>query len=129
MARQVSIPDDRVGSAKELSRIATDLTDKEVQQTVQVINVARAKYAGKANTAQNLEAMRDEVLYRLAEINVLAEFDPTPCFHGEPPTIEIIGKIAGDPINKYGFDHERKRHEVLEAEKRGEEYRGQKEKS
>jgi len=119
--------DDTIKTGKQFAGVATDLTDREIQQTVDLINEVRKKYAGKVNTDFNLEALRSEVLHRLAEISVLAEVDPSPCLYGEPPIIEIIGKISGDPIHEHGFDHERKRWEVLEAEERGEDYRGQKE--
>lgn len=117
----------QITSAKDFAGFASDLTDEEIQRSVKIINNIRLKYAGKSNTAKNLEEMRDEMLTRMAEINILATFDPTPCFYGEPPEMEIVGKIGGDPIHKHGFDHERKRHEVLEANKRNEDYRGQKE--
>ncbi len=114
-------------SAKDFAGMASDLTDEEIKNAIRIVNDIRLKWAGKQNTSTNLENMRDEILTRLAEINVLATFDPTPVFYEEPPTVEIIGKIAPDPIHKYGFDHERKRHEVLGAVERNEDYRGQKE--
>jgi hypothetical protein len=119
----------QVTSAKEFAGFATDLTDEEVKQAIQIVNLIRVKYAGKSNTAKNLEDMRDEILTRLSDVGVVATFDPTPCFYGEPPEMEIVGKVQNDPIHKYGFDHERKRHEVLEANKRNEDYRGQKERT
>jgi hypothetical protein len=85
------------------------------------------KYANKPNTADNLERLRDEVLTRLSEINILATLDPAPCFYGEPPIVEIIGKVATDPIHKVGMDHEKKRYEVLKSKERNEDYLGQKE--
>lgn len=116
-----------ITSAKDFAGFASDLTDEEIKRSIEVINLIRAKYAGKSNTAHNLENMRDEVLTRLAETNVLADFDVTPALYGEPPRVEIIGKITADPIHKQGFDHEKKRFEVIEAKKRNEDYRGQKE--
>lgn len=121
------IPNDTVHSGKQLASIASDLTDEEIKQTIRVVNDARIKFSGRPNTPKNLEIMRDEVLTKLAEISVLAEFDPSPCFYGEPPILEITGKIKGDPIYKEGFDHERKAYEVNKAHERGEYFYGEKE--
>jgi hypothetical protein len=112
---------------KNFALAAVDLTDREIQATLKVVEAVRLKYAGLPNTADNLEALRDEVLTRLMDINVLATLDPAPCFYGEPPELEIIGKIKGDPIEKYGFDHEQKQYEVLKSKERGEDFLGQKE--
>jgi hypothetical protein len=106
---------------------AADLTDREATQAIKIIHAAQVKWSGRPNTEKNLDHMRDEILTQLASVNILASFDPTPCFYGEPPEIEIIGKVAGDPIHKYGFDHEQKEYEVKQAVKRNEDYRGQKE--
>ena len=125
--RHPPIKDDRIRSDKQLADFASDLTDEEIMNTARIVRGIQQKYAGKPNTEQNLEHLRDELLTKLAEINVLATVDPSPCFYGEPPIVEIVGKLGGDPIHKYGFDHERKRHEVLESKKRNEDYRGQKE--
>lgn len=125
--RPADVPDDTIKTAKDFAGFASDLTDKEIKQAILIIEEVRWKYAGKANSAKNLEALRDEILTRLADMSVLATVDVAPCFYGEPPELEIVGKIAGDDIHEHGFDHERKRHEVLEANRRGEDYRGQKE--
>lgn len=116
-----------VKSMTDLVYKASDMMDYEVQEIATVLYDISARYSRKSNTVQNLEEMRDEILTRLAEINVVAEVDPAPCLYGEPPEVEIKGKIASDDIHKYGFDHERKRHEVNEAKKRNEDWRGQKE--
>lgn len=113
---------------KGIAQAATDLTDREITQVFEAIELVRQKYAGKANTPDNLEQLRDEALTRLMSIGILATLDPAPCFHGEPPIVEIIGKISGDPIEKHGFDHEQKSWEVNKANDRGEDWLGQKEK-
>lgn len=114
-------------SAKDFSNAATlDLTDEEIRNTMQIIVGIQRKYAARANTPANLEMLRDEVLTRLQSLNILATVDPAPCFYGEPPIVEIIGKINTDPIHKYGFDHERKKFEVERATDRGEDFLGQK---
>lgn len=119
--------DDRISSTSQLAQFATDLTDYEVKQVGEIVGALVMKYGKRANSADNLEALRDEALTKFADIGILATFDPTPCFYGEPPTVEIIGKVEGDDIHKYGFDHELKKFEVQAANKRGEDYYGQKE--
>lgn len=121
--------DTHVTSATDFVHKASDLQDHEAQAAVRVVKKAQIRWAGKANSVHNLEEMRKEVLEDLANIGILATFDPTPCYYGDPPEIEILGKVSGDPIHKYGFDHERKEYEVKEAKKRNEDYRGQKERN
>lgn len=111
---------------KSFSDAATmDLTDHEIQQTVNIIHNAQRKYAGRSNSPENLEKLRDEVLTRLTDLNILATFDPTPCFYGEPPAVEILGKVSTDPIHKFGYDHEQKAWEVQKANEKGEDFLGQ----
>jgi hypothetical protein len=118
---------EEVTSATDFVHKAADLTDHESVTAIRLIHKVQTKWAGKPNTEKNLDQMRDEMLTQLADVGILASFDPTPCFYGDPPEIEILGKLSSDPIHKYGFDHEQKEFEVREAAKRGEEYRGQKE--
>lgn len=127
VTRKVDIADQTLKTGKEFAHAAMDLTDTEVGEAVKIINSARLRFATKKNTPENLDELRDIILTRLMEKNILATFDPAPCFRGEPPVIEIIGKITGDPQHKYGMDHEKKRHQVIAAKERGEDYYGQKE--
>lgn len=128
-AHQMPVKDDRISTTTGLAKNAAELTDEEVMKVGRLVAQLVSKYGTRPNTPENLEALRDEALTRLAaEMNILATLDPTPCFYGEPPTIEIIGKMPNDAIHKEGFDHEKKQWEVREANKRNEEYRGQKEK-
>lgn len=120
--------DDRFDIGKGFAHAASDLTDAEITQTFKVVQLVREKYSGKVNTKENLEALRDEVLTRLMEIGILATLDPAPVFYGEPPTLEIIGKVKEDKIfHTEGFDHEQKKFEVRKATERGEDWLGQKE--
>lgn len=124
---QPNVPDDRVGSAEGLVQIAQELTDEEIAQAGEILFSLQRKWGTRPNTPENLESLRDEGLTRMADIGILASFDPTPCFYGEPPTFVIEGKITGHNDHKYGFDHERKMYEVRKATQLGEDYRGQKE--
>ena len=112
---------------KDFAHAASDLTDEEVTKLFRVVEEVRYKYAGRANTADNLEHLRDETLTRLMDIGILATMDPAPCFYGEPPIIEVIGKVSGDSLHRYGFDHERKGWEVNKANERNEDWLGEKE--
>jgi len=126
----MSQTDDIITSTKQLAGFAQDLSDIEVGQVGKLIGKIQMKYGKRANTPENLEQLRDEVVTRLAEeMGILATLDPTPCFHGEPPIVEIVGKVSGHSFHKDGFDHERKYWEVQQANKKGEAYLGQKEKS
>lgn len=124
----------KVSSREELAEIATELSDEEVKRVGEIWGLLTQKYSTKINSVQNLEHFRDEALTRFAEANILVEVDPTPCFYTDPatgtsgaPEIIILGKVDGDLIHKYGFDHERKSWEVLRALERGEDFYGQKE--
>lgn len=122
------VPDDRISDPTQFVHWAADLTDEEAQRVVTIIlGEVQNKYAFKTATKANLEALRDEALTRMAEIGVLAELDVSPVLNGEPPVLEIIGKVSTDSFHQHGFDHEKKHWEVNKAKDRGEEYLGQKE--
>jgi hypothetical protein len=121
-----NIPDDRIKDRKQFVHWADELTDTEAIAAVKIISQIQVKYQYKTATKENLEALRDEALTRLSEINILAELDPAPILNGEPPTIEIKGKMAIDDIHQYGFDHEKKKWEIDKARERNEDYLGEK---
>lgn len=124
MNSQVSVADDTITSTEQLSKYATDLTDEQIRQVGYIIGSMNQRFAKRGNTVEALEQLRDEALTRLAEINVLATVDPSPCFYGGSPIVEILGAVDPHPE---GFDHERKQYEVQKANELGEDYRGQKE--
>jgi hypothetical protein len=117
----------KIRSAKEFVTHSSELLDSEAQQVMRVMYQIQAKYARRPNTVDQLEALRDETLTRLMDIGIIATVDPTPCFYGEPPVVEIVGKVPTDNLHKYGFDHEQKQYEVQKAVGRGEEFLGEKE--
>jgi hypothetical protein len=116
---------DGMNPGKNFAYSATELTDREITRVFEVVEQVRANYAGKVNSPENLEALRDEALTRLMEINIIATLDPSPCFYGEPPVLEIVGKVHGDPLHQHGFDHEQKGWEVNKSRERGEDWLGQ----
>jgi hypothetical protein len=128
-SKQMDVNDGLVHTQRDLSQgLTLELTDDEIRQLGTVIGQLHQKYLRLPNTVENLEALRDEATTKCAEIGILVSIDPTPAFYGEPPILDVLGKVAGDPIHKYGMDHERKEFEVKRATERGEDYLGQKEK-
>lgn len=118
---------DEFDIGKDFAHAAGDLADSEITRLFTTVEEIRLRYAGKSNTADNLEAMRDEILTRLMQQDILATLDVAPCFYGEPPVLEIIGRVSGHGDHTYGFDHERKGWEVRKSAERGEDWLGQKE--
>lgn len=121
------IPDPIIHSEKQLVHFADELTDSESTEAFQLVMQLQIKYAFKPNTQPNLEELRDEALTKLMEMNILAELDISPCFYGEPPVLELKGKVSSDSIHAYGFDHEKKKWEIDKAHDKGEDYLGEKE--
>lgn len=118
--------DDKIYSGKQFADFASDLQEEEIQKAWVIMLDINQRYRRKSNTSSNLDQLREEVLHRMAAIGILAEVDPAPCLYGEPPIVNILGKVSGDPIHSQGFDHERKAFEVKQATQRGEDYLGQK---
>lgn len=116
-----------IKSDVDMAHMAVDLLDTEASQVFNTVVDVQLRFQHRANSVQNLDAMRDELLTRLAEIGILATVDASPCFYGEPPIVEVVGKIAGDAFHTEGLDHEKKQFEVRRATERGEEFLGQKE--
>lgn len=116
-----------IKTERDFVHTASDLTDIEAQNAFKTIVQITNRYSRRANTVENLEMLRDEVLTKLAEQNILASFDPTPCFYDEPPLVTLEGKISGDYTHDYGTDHERKGWEIRKAHSRSEDYLGEKE--
>lgn len=120
-------PDDLIKSRKQFADFASELLDSEIDAATKIIVSIQRKYATRMATPRNLEMLRDETLTRLAEINIVATVDPAPVFYGEPPIVEIVGKINTDAIHKDGMDHEQKGYEVRKGLARGEDFLGEKE--
>lgn len=121
--------DDRIQSGKQLAENAANMYDSDVRMIGEVVTALSHKYSKLPNTAPNLEKLRDEALTKLAEKGILVEIDVTPCFYGQPPNIDILGKVSTDDFHKYGLDHEKKGWEVKKSKDRGEDFYGQKDTS
>lgn len=105
----------------------SDLTDFEIMKVGAISKEVSARFSHKPNTAKNLAEMANYAEDEFRKIGLLTHVDLSPVLLGEPPIMEIRGRVADANEHKYGFDHERKRHEVLEANARGEKFRGEKE--
>jgi hypothetical protein len=106
--------------------LTMDLTDDEIASAFKVIAEVNMRYRYLQATRENLEAMGDEIVYRLAdETSILSKYDPVPLASGGHPEVELIGKVDGDSIHKYGFDHEKKEWEVKRATQQGENFLGE----
>lgn len=120
--------DSRVAkSTRDFSGMLTmDLTDDEIAQAYRIIISTRNRYANLTATPENLSALGDEMVYRLAdEAGILSKFDPVPIAEGGFPEIELIAKVDSSDLYKYGFDHEKKEWEVKRASDRGESFLGE----
>jgi hypothetical protein len=127
---QAKEPDPVIRSKKQMVYFSDELNDSEAVAAFELVARISAKYARKDATVENLDALRDECLTRLAEsMNILAEIDISPIYSGEGPIVEFKGKFTGDDIHQYGFDHEKKKWEIDKAHDRGEDYLGEKESS
>lgn len=125
-----SLPGDNksqvVTSAKEFSNNSMmELTDSEVQAALTAILRIQRKYEHKFATEANLNAMADEITTVMYEQGILVSFDPTPLFEGDAPHLEILGKVPGGDMDRYGFDHEKEAWEVKRANDEGESFHGE----
>lgn len=126
---------DIITSAKSFSDALTmDLTDEEIAAAFRTITqirdkhseIWRRKYPFDSDTTIHklLDEFSDEVKTKLADVGILASVDTTPLLGGQPPEIDIIGKIGSATAE---FDHEKKGWEVKKAHARGEAFYGEKE--
>lgn len=130
---------DIVNSSKAFSNALTlDLTDEEIGNAYRLITQIKTKHSlrwqqkypfdkyQEDQIHSMLAEFEDELKTTLAErCNILASVDTVPLLNGEPPVIEIIGKLPGDSIYTDGLDHEKKRWEVQRT-RSDEAYRGEK---
>jgi hypothetical protein len=130
-----TLPDkDIVGTPKELSDALTlELQDHEISRMMEIFGSTWKKYIGRRfdTVEQGMQIVSEaekEITQRMAnELEVLCTIDVTPMLMGEPPILEVHGKLPTSDFAKYGFDHEQKEYEVKTATARGEDFLGQKE--
>jgi hypothetical protein len=103
-----------------------DLYDHEVATVDRIGKEIAHKFSHRTATFENLEELVKFAHGRFLEEGFIVEVDTAKCLVlGEAPEIMIIGKVPGHDDHKHGFDHERKRHEVLKSKDTGEKYLGQ----
>lgn len=132
-------PDPNAGIVRnptEFAHIAYNLQDTEALEAMAICRKYQKRwlYAAKwgwrswDDLADFLETLGQDFQYEMADkLNLMTRWDPTPVLEGKPPLMEVMDKMPGDDIHKFGFDHERKGYQVKKAVVRGEDYLGQKE--
>lgn len=111
-----------------------DLYDHEIARVGEIWKDLMSRFSRLANTRANLQQLaavaNDEFIKAGFVVNVRWEnnlvIDPKT-MQPYPIEIEILGRTPNADEDTIGFDHERKRHEVLRSKERGESFYGQRE--
>jgi hypothetical protein len=82
------------------------------------------RFASRPNTQANLAEFSKYAVEAFRKIGLAADVNLMPCMFGESPEVVVIRNLAVDDHD--GYDHERKRWEVLLSKSKGEDYLGQK---
>jgi hypothetical protein len=101
--------------------LTLELTDDEIKEAFALSVSLSKKFSSWPDTPRSHDKIEDEVATRYSDLNVLAKWDRVE------KTIDIMGKLPSDDIHKYGYDHEKQTNMVQEANRRNEDYLGQKE--
>lgn len=112
-----------------------DLYDYEIETIGIAWRDLMQKWSHRPNTKNNLQELakdaNDTFLKLGFVVNVRWEnnlvINPNT-MEPYPIEIEVLGRVPGTEDSD-GYDHERKRHEVLRSKERGEDFYGQKEKA
>lgn len=104
----------------------SDLQDDDIRVIGSIVGELNRKWSRKSNNQRNLMEMCKEAEEAAFKKNILIKMHLTDLLVGGVPTLEVIGKISPSE-EKYGFDHEKKRHDVLKSKERNEDFLGQKE--
>jgi len=92
----------------------SDLQDDEIVWIRQLAHELTLKWSRKPNNQNNLQEMCREAKGKAQARGIIIDWDLIPVISGRPPVLVVIGKNS-DHENKYGFDHEKKRHDVLKS--------------
>ena len=116
----------------------SDLQDHEVAQIGQAWLALQKKWSSRPNTKTNLQEFAKEANDMFVRLGFVVNIKWENNLIVNPQTmepypieIEVMGRVPGSVFQEEGFDmmdHERKRWEILEANKRNEKFLGQKEK-
>lgn len=114
----------------------SDLYDWEIEKVGAIWKDLNRRFMrqtnNKANLIQFAKVAHDEFLKAGFYVNVKWELNLVvnpATMKPYPIEIEILGRVRGADEDVIGFDHERKRHEVLKSKERGESFYGEKEKA
>jgi hypothetical protein len=91
------------------------LYDHEQGRITAAVRSVQQRYWGKSNTLENLYNLESEIRQRLEQIGFESIVDVTPCFEEKPIEVRVTKRID----QKHDFDHELKKHEVIESRKKG----------
>lgn len=105
----------------------SDLQDHEIKEIGEIVSGLTRKWSSKPSSQRNLEEMCKEAEAAAYKRGILIKMHLTDLLVGGRVVLEVIGKIDTHE-EKFGFDHERKRHDVLKSKVRNEDFLGQKEK-
>ncbi|MEM3097555.1 MAG: hypothetical protein QXU32_02400 [Nitrososphaerales archaeon] len=110
-----------------------DLYDHEITKIGPIYRKLIQEFSRKPNTKKNLDELEKRAKEEFLKIGLIVEVNTAPALIIDPntmrpgfPEIVIMGRVPGSPEEKYGFDHELKRAEVLVSKERGEDFAGQK---
>jgi hypothetical protein len=110
-----------------------DLYDHEIARIPPIWQKLMAEFSAKPNTRANLDELAKRAAEEFIRIGLVVEVDTSGALITDPrtmragsPEIVILGRLPGSPEDEHGFDHERKRDEVLRSRERGEDFLGQK---
>jgi hypothetical protein len=116
----------------------SDLYDHEIARVGPVWQRLMREFSTRTNTKDNLSELSKRAAEEFLKIGLVVEVNTSPCMIVNPatmqtgsPEIVIIGRAPGIDHSEQGFgmfDHELKRHEVLTARDRGEDFMGQRDK-
>jgi hypothetical protein len=104
----------------------SDLYDHEIMAIMKIGMELEREFGRKRNTEENYDELTKRAVQALYELGFLAHVDLAPIMEGKPPILSILNRVSGSIEHTEGLDHERKRWEVLAANERGEQIRGQK---
>lgn len=107
----------------------SNLYDSDIKQIGDIVAALVAKYSHLPATEENLEELYKEATHEAYEAGFIVHLDFTGIPIGQPPVFDVIQKIGRGGASSNEFDHDRKRFEVLDAVNKGEDFRGQKERS
>lgn len=114
-----------------------DLHDYEIARVGAIWRELMSEFSSKPNTRANLDELARRAHDKFLKIGLVIELNTAPCLIWNPttgstgsPEIVVLGRVPGSTYEEEGvalFDHELKRHEVLTARERGEDFMGQRE--